>query len=265
MEPVLLTVTLVSVIAALAAGGAAWRSHRAEKERAAARVAALTAAAGLTDATSLVEPPPVHASPSSAPRHVPPPAATLAAQATDGLSAFGVEAPAARAEVPMASGFLGSEPAPSPGARRQRRLALAAAVAGLLVGGAALARVIAPASDTAVARAAAPLELLSLRHERSGANLSVAGLVRNPAAAPALEHVSAVVLLLNNAGSLVSTATAPLDYLKLAGGDESPFVVTVAAPASVARYRVRFRVDDTPLPHLDRRESAAVATAAVAQ
>ncbi|MCC7124077.1 MAG: hypothetical protein IT178_04460 [Acidobacteria bacterium] len=264
MEPVLLTVTLVSLIAAAAALGAAWRANRTEKERAAARVAALTTAAGITDVTPLVEPSPMPVTPPSQPWH-PPTVGASRTRVADGLDAFSAEAPARTEEVAVTSGFLSGEPTAVAGAGGQRWLAIAAAVVGLLIGGAALTRVIAPSSDTASARTAAPLELLSLHHERNGANLSVTGLVRNPSTAPALEHVSAVILLLDAAGSLVSTATAPLDYLKLAGGDESPFVVTVAAPASVARYRVRFRVDDTPLPHLDRRESAPVAAAAVTQ
>ena len=45
--------------------------------------------------------------------------------------------------------------------------------------------------------------------------------------------------------------------LKLGAGDESPFVVSLDAPASVARYRVSFRTDDGVLPHIDRRDTSA--------
>ncbi len=87
------------------------------------------------------------------------------------------------------------------------------------------------ARTTAHAQAApAPLELLSLRHERQGVNLSVAGLVRNPPAGVALERVTAVVYLFDQQGAFVTSAKAPIDFLKLTGGDESPFVVKIAAP-----------------------------------
>ena len=44
-----------------------------------------------------------------------------------------------------------------------------------------------------------------------------------------------------------------MDFVKLAGGDESPFVVSLDAPANVARYRVSFRTDEGLVPHIDRR------------
>ena len=43
------------------------------------------------------------------------------------------------------------------------------------------------------------------------------------------------------------------DFLKLSAGDESPFVVSLDAPPTVARYRVSFRTDNGIVPHIDRR------------
>ena len=94
---------------------------------------------------------------------------------------------------------------------------------------------------------------MSLRHEREGANLSVAGLVRNPPAAPIVERLTAVVFLFDQQGQFVTSAKAPIDFLKLTAGDESPFVVKVAAPQTVTRYRVSFRTEDGTRPHVDRR------------
>jgi hypothetical protein len=73
-------------------------------------------------------------------------------------------------------------------------------------------------------------------------------------------RVSAVVLLFDQQGTFVSSAKAPLDYVTLSGGDESPFVAKVQAPQSVARYRVSFRTDDGMLPHVDRRGEPPVTT-----
>jgi hypothetical protein len=51
-----------------------------------------------------------------------------------------------------------------------------------------------------------------------------------------------------------------VDFLKLGAGDESPFVVTLDAPATVARYRVSFRTDDGIVPHVDKRSASPAAT-----
>jgi hypothetical protein len=68
-----------------------------------------------------------------------------------------------------------------------------------------------------------------------------------------------VVFLFDQQGTFVTSARAPIDFVKLTAGDESPFVVKVQAPKSVARYRVSFRTDDGTLPHVDRRGEAPVA------
>ena len=68
-----------------------------------------------------------------------------------------------------------------------------------------------------------------------------------------------MVFLFDRKGSFVASGRAPLDYQALAPGDESPFVITVPGAADVSRYRVSFREGDDVLPHVDRREPAAVA------
>ena len=64
-------------------------------------------------------------------------------------------------------------------------------------------------------------------------------------------------------GGFVSSAKAGVDFKRLAPGDESPFVIAVDAPASVARYRVSFRTDAGVVPHVDRRGQDPVAATAV--
>ena len=86
--------------------------------------------------------------------------------------------------------------------------------------------------------------------------LAVSGLVRNPASAKPIEHLSAVVFLFDRMGTFVMSSRANVDYLKLGAGDESPFVVSLDAPATVTRYRVRFRTDDGLIPHVDRRSAS---------
>ena len=62
-----------------------------------------------------------------------------------------------------------------------------------------------------------------------------------------------MVFLFDRVGTFVASSRAHVDFLKLGAGDESPFVVSLEAPATVARYRVSFRTDDGVVPHIDRR------------
>lgn len=101
--------------------------------------------------------------------------------------------------------------------------------------------------------ATAPLELISMRHTRDGDTLTVTGLVRNPPTGAPLTRVAAVVFAFDRSGGFVASARATLDFLTLAPGDESPFVVTVPDLAEVGRYRVSFRTEEGLLRHIDRR------------
>jgi hypothetical protein len=146
--------------------------------------------------------------------------------------------------------------APARSGGRQRGLAIAACVlfVALVIGG-----YWSIFGDTAGAAAvdrssdAAPLELMSLRHERKGSSLSITGLVRNPGAGAIVDQLAAVVFLFDQEGNFVTSARADADFKKLSPGDESPFVVTLGAPTSVARYRVSFRNEAGVVPHVDRR------------
>jgi hypothetical protein len=84
----------------------------------------------------------------------------------------------------------------------------------------------------------------------------VSGLVRNPVSGEPIQKLSAVVFLFDRMGTFVTSSRADVDFLKLGAGDESPFVVSIDAPATVSRYRVSFRTDDGVVPHVDRRNDA---------
>lgn len=265
MDLLLIAITIGALALALGASVVAWRASRDEKVRAAARVAALSVAAGvppMQSAAAEANTPPVP-QPRTAVEALPVGAAWQPAGAplinARELETFSseVEAPA----VILPGQFLGADAAPRESSGRQRWLAAAAAVVAVLLGGFVVSRVGTSAAATAKHTAPpTPLELLSLGHQREGNNLSVTGLVRNPAAGSAVARVTAVVFLFDQQGTFVSSAKAPLDYVTLSGGDESPFVIKVQAPQSVARYRVSFRTDEGTLPHVDRRGEPAVTT-----
>jgi hypothetical protein len=103
------------------------------------------------------------------------------------------------------------------------------------------------------------LELLSMRHERDGDTLSVTGLVRNPGGSAA-RGVIAVVFAFDHAGNFVASGRAPLDFVTLAPGDESPFHVTIPHVSDVARYRVSFRTESGVVRHVDRRAALQAST-----
>jgi hypothetical protein len=169
------------------------------------------------------------------------------------------------AVAPMADTFLGGETRP-PSETRQRGLAVAAAILFVLLGGGAYwtlagGRAATEGASAAAGASTAPLELMSLRHERIGSRLSLSGLVRNPGAGATVEGLTAVVFLFDAQGGFISSARAGVDFKRLAPGDESPFVITVNAPSNVARYRVSFRTEAGILAHVDRRNQQPVTTA----
>ena len=111
-----------------------------------------------------------------------------------------------------------------------------------------------PVAASAPAAESSPdaLELLSMRHERAGDTLTVTGLVRNPAA-EAPGTLIAVVFAFDRNGDFVASGRAPLEFATIAGGDESPFRVTVPDVKEVGRYRVSFRTEAGVVRHVDRR------------
>ena len=264
MDTLLLGITVVSLILALVMSVTAWRLMRDEKQRAAARIAALSTAAN--DGVAFAEAPvaaPVVDKPIERVARTPwkpaPFDSRSSTPAADDLSL--------RADHPIAmpsTGFLGSIEVERSSGNRQRGLAVATVVFFIAVTGGFLWMMTGPDGAPAAAPAAskdAALELVSLSHARQNSpstglragKLEVSGLVRNPVSGKPIEKLSAVVFLFDRAGTFVTSSKAQVDFLKLAAGDESPFVVSIDAPASVARYRVSFRTDDGVVPHIDRR------------
>ena len=105
--------------------------------------------------------------------------------------------------------------------------------------------------------AAPALELLSMRHARTGDGLTVTGLVRNRGAADTAS-ITAVVFVFDRDGGFVASGRAPLEFGSVALGDESPFKVTIPDVKDVGRYRVSFRTPVGIVPHVDRRATLQV-------
>ena len=101
--------------------------------------------------------------------------------------------------------------------------------------------------------ASVPLELIALEHERTGDDLVVRGLLRNPPDAAERDGLSAVVLLLDAGGDVIATARASVPAERLGPGATTPFVVNATGAGDVDRFRLSFRIDGRIEPHVDRR------------
>ena len=240
----LLLVTLISLVLAVTMGVIAWRMSQEEQRRSAARVAALAAeiqdvptarrdirlterdlplrAAGETMAGSRFGE--MFAAPSEAATGM-----RLALVVTIGLLVFG-----SAAMVAVVFGHGAGHDVKSDGDRQGGRIA---------------GRAAAPNPSAPI-----PVELIALGHERDGDQLTVRGIVRNPAAGNALNGLTAVVFLFTADGGFSGSGRAAIQSTALAPGNESTFVVTVPGAATVARYRVSFRTEDRVVPHVDRRD-----------
>jgi hypothetical protein len=235
MDLILIVVTLLSLTVASLMSIVAWRAVRNERRRSEARVTALAADIHIRDDI----------------------------QGRD-------TAPAGAAIVDREVGAQGPRTGAHPAAARSR-LAVAAAVGVLAVGasvalavalgGASRPSVVEPRSNAALRApsagdetvARAPLELMALGHERDADSLTVRGVLRNPANGKALGQLTAVVLLFNHDGGLVTSGRAAVQAPTLEPGAETTFVITIPGVADVGRYRVSFRTEDGVVPHVDRR------------
>jgi hypothetical protein len=243
MDTLLLAITLFAVTIALVASAVAWRFARDARAHAAARIAALSAAAGPVPGSA-------NEAVDSLPRPVP------AATAERALEDFLPDGPATHgpAAVTMGDRFLGSTDA-APSAGPQRWLAAAAGVLLVLLLGATLARTsgraaVASGAPAAASGASTVLELVAMRHQWRGGQLALEGEVRTPGGRPPA-GLEAVALLFDRDGALVTSAVAPVATTT----DDAParFTVALAAPATVARYRVSFRTGGGLVPHVDLR------------
>jgi hypothetical protein len=225
VDSVLFALTIVSVVAAGACGAFAWRLLREDRRRSDARVAALSAA---IDAGEPYEP------------HAAPAPVSVSELFNPQHSASARGNPMIKVAVGVVMGLV---------------LIVAIAMSGRGPGGGG--------EQAAAASGGRPLELISMRHTRAGDTLTVSGLVRNPSNAGRVERVTAVVFAFDRAGTFVASGRAPLDFVTLDAGDESPFVVSIAAVSEVGRYRVTFRTESGVVRHVDRRADQTRLAAAV--
>jgi hypothetical protein len=296
MDIILLGITIVSLVVALVMSVAAWRLMRDEKQRSAARVAALSVAASEpslvnrpagfaktpTPSEALEQNEPAVRTVTRAPWTSPSTARPAQVAAVSMPAEFSAGARTAPPELPLnqpahrslgerepshssherevvthASGFLGATELPRDNGGRQKTLAFAAVMLFVVMSGGLVWMMSGPEGTSAAAVGPnSPLELVSLTHARQNDKLAVSGLVRNPVNGKRIEHLSAVVFLFDRMGTFVTSSRANVDFLNLGAGDESPFVVSLAAPATVSRYRVSFRTDDGIVPHIDRRSAS---------
>jgi hypothetical protein len=225
---VLIVVTLVSVVVAIAMSIVAWRLATEERRRSELRVATL--ASEIHDRLDMFRPEPVAGPSSSAELFTTSQRAGGSGARLATVLAFGVIVAGSVATV----GLLLSSRSSANGSSAENRTA-------------------AP-NGTATARAVAPLELVALGHERAGDQLTVRGVVRNPPSGAAVDGLTAVVFLFGKDGGFITSGRTTVESPRLGPGNESRFVLTVPAAAAVARYRVSFRTDDQIVPHVDRRE-----------
>jgi hypothetical protein len=223
MDVLLLFLTMLALLAAGGFAFVAWRLYREDRRRSAARVAALS---------SVLDAPPA-----------------LAGATDADVSTYRTPEP-----VSVASMF-DMEPGASVRGRPLIKAAVVGVMAVILVVVAAMGNRTPRAAHAASAAAQepAPLELMSMRHSRQGTTLTVTGLVRNPAGGAEARHVTAIVFAFDRSGSFTASGRAPLDFLVLAPGEESPFVVTIPNVTELAKYRVSFRTEQGMLRHVDRR------------
>lgn len=219
MDPLLLALVIVLFAAAIGFGGLAWHMLVQERRRSAARVAALATAIDTAKPTT----------PTAGVGELFAPQPSAAAQGNPLIKVAVGVAMAVALIIVVASANRGGDTTTDESPSNVR------------------------ASQAASTRGAAPLELISMRHTRSGDTLTVTGLVRNPRNGASIARVSAVVLAFNRAGAFVASGRAALDFTTLEPGDESPFVVTIPSVSEVGRYRVSFRTDAGVVRHVDRR------------
>lgn len=258
METILATVTVISLAVAAGMGVLLARLVREERRRSDARVALLTELAAADEPVAAVTfgPRPATAHVEAGER---PAIASIREPVLDQFDDFELRetGPAA------ASGtlFAGKETRSAWPFRLAAAAGVIAIVAGLAFGVGALSSGERQETEEQIVTAAVaqPLELLSLAHRHQDGDLTISGLVQNPAGGRALSRVEATVLAIDSTGEQIASGRAPIDVSTLAPGEESPFLVRVKA-TNVARYRVSFRGEgDQPLAHVDRRNLDALA------
>ena len=266
MDVVLIVITVLSLVAALTMALVTWHLVREEGRRSAGRIAALSIQLSEPDAMSEPEGP----VPGGRQRRHYTSAQTVGDSSRSNQTPVPADVVATETNDHQAAGtFSGAGPGDlfaitQESSASLRRIGAVAATGVLLLAAVALAVFGLSGSDgvvteTELADASVPVELLSLRHTRTGDTLSIAGFVRNPEHGRAVSQLTAVALLFDRNGSFLGMGSSPLAFSTLKPGAESAFEITVPSGEQVGRYRVSFRrKDETIVPHVDRRADASV-------
>ena len=264
MDTILLSVTILSLTVALALAVMLAKLLREERARSEARVAALTAMAA--QAAEIVVSPAAPMAPR--PEPAPPPSRPTAdlVLAPERLDAEDLELHTLDAPVAGVSHLFAEPAAPSPWGRR---FAVIGALTAVVVAATVVLASMRPSATTSASVAvqqqaavvdAAPLELVSLQHSQDARRLVISGLVQNPRTGGAISNVVATAFVFGPDGAFLTSSRAPLDFTRLAPGDESAFVINVAVTGPVARYRIGFRTaDGRIIEHVDKRAPDALA------
>jgi len=277
MEPLLILVTVVSLVLGCSMSVVAWRLLRDDRTRAAARIEALQARANEVEADPADGfPDEVDGAPEPgflAPRE---PATAVASARFQWLEEVDdtptvVDEPAwdqtfrreseARPVATVSPGMFSTAEEPAVPTRRWLALATVVGVVALGAGLVYAARTfdiagaIGRATPVLSAKTAVPLELLSLRHSTDEAGtFTVTGLVQNPPTGRELRGVVAVVYLFDQQGRYFASGKVPLEAATFHPGADVPFVVTIPNAGGLSRYRIGFRLEDGAVAsHIDRR------------
>ena len=261
MEFVLGTVTLLALAMAVAMGVVTWCLVREERRRSAARLAALAAELQQRRAT------PRDPRSAKRPSTVKPAATRTTAAVPVDVTIRGPEPPRATNE-PGAQGvrLFGTPVVDATGG--WSRLLAGLGVAGIvLLVAVSVAIVTSSAGDREDETAATdqvPVELLVLNHEREDGLLAISGTIRNPLDGKVATHVIVLAMAFDHDGVMVATQRVPLKLETLLPGGESPFAISLPAER-VSRYRISFLIDETTVPHIDRRTAPTAEAVTTAQ
>jgi hypothetical protein len=257
---VLLAVTVLSVLLAVAMSAVAWRAAREERRRSEARVAALAAEIHHVTPLAVNEPHPradlpLRAEPPRLKAVTPPttdlfaavqPASSSSRSVVAVAASLFVFATAVALVVALSSGSRPAKVAAGVGSAKPATSQRESGSNGARQGD----------GNSANIPSAVPIELVALGHERDADRLTVRGVIRNPGSGARVERLSVVVFLFNRDGGFLASGRAAVEAPSLAPGGESTFVVTAPAAAGVDRYRVSFRTDAGIVPHVDRRKKS---------
>lgn len=233
MQFALGTVTLLALLMTIAMGVVTWRLVREERRRSAARLAALAATLGQRESPAVAVDV-VIASPIQTVEDAPSGQPALSTESVTDLFS-------------MSTG-------PTEGwGRRLAGVGVAGALLAVLVSVAIFS--VSTGSENAEA-AQSPVELLSLAHDQQDGMLAISGTVRDLTDRSDAGTLSVLAMAFDDEGQMVASGRAPIEKPALSVGGESSFVVSIPAEQA-SRYRISFLVDDTTVPHLDRRDEVA--------